>query len=264
MSFELLIFLFIALGLLSGLLGGLLGIGGGVVTVPPLYFIFQYSGVFEGKIMQVAVATALAAGFVTSAASTFAQLRKKAVLFPVVKFLVPGLGIGCVAGSAIAHYLSSSLLSWIFGAVAILLGIYFCIPKLPHLSISSSPNRSLSLFGFCIGTLSSLLGIGGGSLTFPVLLGYHVPVKNASATSSASTLLTTFIGSIAYLAIAWNQPELPQTFGYIDLPAFTGIGIGSILSSHWGVKLSHTLNVILIKQIFGCSLALIGLSMFFL
>ena len=106
-----------------------------------------------------------------------------------------------------------------------------------------------------------MLGIGGGSLTFPVLLGYQVSAKNSSATSSGATLITTLIGSITYLMIAWHKPELPETFGYIELPAFIAISIATIFTAPLGVKLSHTLDTILIKRIFGGCLALIGLSM---
>lgn len=264
MSSEILILIFIIAGLLSGLLGGLLGIGGGVITVPVLYFIFQYTGMLEERIMQVAVSTSLAAAFVTSAVATLVQLQKQAVFFRVVRFLIPGLVIGCISGSWIAHVLSSGLLSLIFGGMAIVLGVYFFFPRLPRLHISNSPNRTLAFFGLLIGCLSSMLGIGGGALTFPVLLGYQVPVKNASATSSASTMITTFLGSMTFLAIAWHKPELPETFGYIELPAFIAISLGSSVSSPIGAHLSHVLDVVLIKRIFGCSLALVGLSMFFL
>lgn len=264
MHLELIIFLFVILGLVSGILGGLIGIGGGVVTVPILYYIFQYTGMLEDRIMQVAVSTSLASGFITSAVSTIFQMKKRAVLFAVVKMIVPGLVIGCIAGSVIAHYLPSFYLREIFGVVAFLLGIYFFFPKLPPLHISRSPNNSLSLFGLAIGCLSSMLGIGGGSLTFPILLGYQVPVKNSSATSSASTLVTTFVGTLTYLFIAWNKPELPETFGYVEIPAFIAVSIGAIVTTPYGVKLSHVLDVKLIKQIFGCSLSVIGITMLFL
>ena len=249
------------LGLLSGLLGGLLGIGGGVVTVPALYFLFQYFGLFGERDMEIAVSTSLAAGFVTSAVSAFAQFRKKAILFSVLKFLLGGLILGCICGSFIGHHLSSALFTSIFGVMAVLLGAYFCFPRLPNLSISPSPNGTLSLFGFLMGSISSLLGIGGGSMTFPILLGYHVPAKNASATSSVSTLITTFFGSMTYLFIAWGKPEFPDTFGSIDVPSWIAISAGSILSSPFGVKLSSTLPVAHIKQIFGVCLCVIGLSM---
>lgn len=263
MPTEFMIVLFVLLGLLSGVLGGLLGIGGGVVTVPALYFIFSYSGMLEERIMQVAVSTSLASGFITSLVSTLAQFRKRAIQIEVVKFLIPGLILGCAAGSILAHLLSSHLLTLIFGMMAITLGVYFFFPRFPHPYISSKPNRTLSFFGVGIGCLSSLLGIGGGSLAFPILLGYQIPAKHASATSSASTLLTTFIGSISYLAIAWNNPELPETFGYIEIPAFLAVSVGAALTSPLGVKLSHSMDVAHIKQIFGCSLALVGISMLF-
>lgn len=264
MPSELILFLFIVLGLASGLLAGLLGIGGGVITVPVLYFIFHYSGIFEVRVMQIAVSTSLAAAIVTSAVSTYVQFRNKTINFSAVKLLVPGLVIGCIAGAISAHYLSSAYLRLTFGVMAILLGIYFFFPRLPHLSISSSPNQSLSIFALAIGWLSSMLGIGGGSLTFPVLIGYHIPVKNASATSSFSTLISVLIATITYLIIAWHKPELPNTFGYVEIPAFICISLGSIFTSPIGVRLSHTLNVVLIKRVFGCSLSVVGLSMLFL
>jgi hypothetical protein len=255
------IFVFIVLGLVSGILGGLFGIGGGVVTVPALYYIFEYSGMLETRMMQVAVSTSLAAGFVTSLISTYAQQKKRAISFEVVKLLLPGLALGCIVGSIVAHYMRSNLLEMIFGIMAMILGVYFCFPKLPHLRIGEKPNRGLSVFGVGIGVLSSMLGIGGGSLTFPVLLGYQVAPKNASATSSASTLITTLIGTVAYLVIAWHQPELPETFGYIEMRAFLAISFGSMMTAPVGVKLSHSLPVEQMKQSFGGLLALTGLSM---
>lgn len=264
MTFELVIILFVVVGLVSGLLGGLLGIGGGIVTVPFLYYFFQYSEMMPDKVMQIAVSTSLAAAFITSAMSTLIQFRKKAIQFKTLKLMIPTLIFGCVIGSLTAHYLPSTTLRLVFGAIAVLLGIYFFFPKLPNLYLASAPNRSLSLWALVIGGLSTMLGIGGGSMTFPILMGYQLSPKNASATSSAATLITTCIGSVLYLIIAWDLPELPYTFGYIEWPAFIAISIGSMVSAPLGVKLSHILPVSLIKQAFGVCLSLIGLSMFFI
>jgi hypothetical protein len=255
--------LFFISGIGSGLLAGLLGIGGGVITVPILYFIFNYVGIGDGRVMQVAVSTSLAASFVTSAVASFVQFRKKMILFSVLKLLVPGLFFGCIAGSMLAHDLSSNLLREIFAILAIFLGAYFFFPRLPTPYIAAKPNRTLSFFGLFIGLLSSLLGIGGGSLAFPILLGYQVAPKQTAATSSAATLITTLVGSLTFLIIAWHQPELPNTFGYIEVPAFLAISAGSMLSSPFGVKLSQILHVTRIKQIFGATLVLISIGMFF-
>jgi uncharacterized membrane protein YfcA len=264
MTSEFIILLFVAIGLLSGLFAGMLGIGGGMVTVPSLYYIFLYSDMMPDRIMQIAVGTSLAAAVITSSVSTWLQMKRKAIHFSVLKLMIPSLILGCIIGSLMAHYMPSKDLRLVFGFMALLMGFYFFFPKLPNLYIAKKPNKSLSLFSLIIGTLSSMLGIGGGSMTFPVLMGYQITANHASATSSASTLITTFISSIVFLIIASEGPALPSTFGYIDLPAFIAISSGSILSTPFGVKLSHVLHVSSIKRVFGVCLSLVGLSMLFI
>ncbi len=264
MAYELIVFLFFLCGLASGLIGGLLGIGGGIITVPVLFFLFRYTALLPDQLMQVAISTSLATTFVTAAVSTLLQMRKKAVHFSVIKFLIPGLFVGCVAGSLIVHLLPSFYLREFFGGMAVLLGIYYFFPRLPLPQFGSSPNKTLSFFGIMIGAFSSLLGIGGGTFTVPILIGYNVPMRNAVATSSGTTLATAFIGSITYLIIAWHKPELPATFGYIEIPAFLAISTGSILSTPLGVKLSHTLHSKWIKRIFATCLILTGFFMILL
>ena len=257
-------FLFVLCGLISGILGGMLGIGSGVITVPALYFFFHYSSMFEVRIMQVSASTSLAITLLVSIAASIAQHAKKTIFFPALKFLAPGLIIGCISGACLAHLISSGLIHLIFGIGALLIGLYFSIPNLPHLNIAASPNPTLSWFGILIGTLSSLLGIGGGILSFPTFLGYGMDGKAASATSSCATALSSFVGTLTYLVIAWKNPKLPYTFGYIEMHAFLIIGISALITAPLGVKLSHILNVRLIKQIFGVCLSLVGLTMMFL
>lgn len=258
------ILIFVLCGLVTGLLSGMLGIGGGVITVPTLYFFFRYTGIFEFHVMQVAASTSLAISLLISVFSSLIQRSKKGILFSALKFIAPGLIIGCICGAIIARFVSSDLIRHIFGVGAILIGIYFAIPRLPHMMIAPAPNRTLSFFGVAIGSLSSLLGIGGGVLTFPTFLGYGMNTKTSSATSSCTTTLSSFIGTITYLLVAWKNPKLPYTFGYIEIHAFLTIAITALLTTPLGIKLSYTLNTHLIKRIFGGCLSLIGLTMLIL
>ena len=105
-----LILLLVLSGLATGLLSGMLGIGGGVITVPALYFLFHYTGLFEVRIMQVAASTSLAISLMLSLFSTILQHSKRAILFSALRFLAPGLIIGCVLGALLAHLISSELL----------------------------------------------------------------------------------------------------------------------------------------------------------
>jgi len=255
------IILFVLSGLLTGLLAGLLGIGGGLITVPVIYYLLPLAGFPEEKIMQVAVGTSLAATFITSFASTWAHYHKKTIVFSAFKRIVPGLIFGCMFGALIAHFLPSLFLREIFGCMAILFGIYFLFPRFPHPRFGSSPNFTLSIFGLGIGTLSSLLGIGGGLFTVPVFLGYQLPMKNAVGTSSSATLVTALVGTISYLFIAWHKPSIPETFGYIELPVFFAISLGSVSTSWLGVKLSHVLHTDIVKRIFACACAITGILM---
>ena len=253
---------FILIGLVTGLLAGLLGIGGGVITVPCLYYLFSFTELPESRWMQIAASTSLAATCITSLASTLAHHQKKSILLPPLKLLVPGLVLGSITGSYLSHQFSSHTVRIIFGGLSLLLGVYFFFPHLPHLRLGSHINRGLSVFGVLIGTLSSLLGIGGGLFTIPILMGYQVPLKNALGTSSVSTLFSAFLGTFSYLLIGWGKNPIPYTVGFIYLPALIFIASASLCTSPIGAHLSHFFSVTLIKRILGAVIIFTGLTMF--
>jgi uncharacterized membrane protein YfcA len=250
MFFVLLIFL----GLTTGLLGGLLGIGGGVITVPALYYLLSYYDFPSQYLMHTCIATSLASTILTSSGSTFAHARKKTHHVSAILFIIPGLIFGCILGAMSSHWFSSNTLRTIFGCMAILFALYFFFPKLPPLHIRHKPDISLSCFALLIGTLSSLLGVGGGLFLIPVLLGYRLHLNNAIATSSAGTLTTALTGSLAYF---WINSDL------VNLSAFLCIGLSSLCTTHLGCQLAHILPHTLIKRIFACALGLTGLVMIF-
>lgn len=256
-----LFFLLIIIGLITGILAGLLGIGGGVITVPAMYYLFQYYDFPLDHLMHTCIATSLASTMLTSLGSTWSHHRKSSILYTALKMIVPGLVIGCVSGAAVSYFLSSNTLKAIFGIMAIVFAIYFFFPKLPQIKIANAPNQSLGLFGFVVGNLSSLLGVGGGIFMVPILLGYQMSLQSSVATSSASTLATALTGTLSYLVIAQGQVSGPDSFGYIQIPAFLTIGICSLATTSWGSKLAHTLPPTLIKKVFACALAATGVAM---
>lgn len=252
---------FIIVGLVTGILAGLLGIGGGVITVPAMYYLFKAAHFPEEDLMHTCVATALAATMLTSIGSTWSHHKKGALIPSVIKLIAPGLMMGCLLGAMIATYLSGNALRITFGSMAALFAIYFFFPKLPPLHIAHAPNKSLVLFGICIGTLSSLLGVGGGIFMVPILLGYKVSMQNTVAASSAGTLVTAFMGTIVYLYIAYGKTYTLDTIGYIDIPAFLAIGLCSLATTSLGCKLSHSLPTGIIKRVFAIALAATGIAM---
>ncbi|MDE3045785.1 MAG: sulfite exporter TauE/SafE family protein [Verrucomicrobiota bacterium] len=253
--------IFVALGLAIGLLAGLLGIGGGLLAVPATYVVLIWYG-FDGNVMHLAIATSLAVTTVTSLASTLAHHQARHIQFTALGFLMPGLAIGSISGAHLAHLLSAHFLSLIFGNIAILLGFYFFFHRLPLPHFGHKPNLTLALFGLVIGHLSSLLGIGGGTFTFPVLLGYPFSATAIAATSSAATFFTALIGTIMFLIIP--SPSHAETYGSIYLPAFLSMAIPSLLTAPIGVYLARKVHIDILKRIFACIVILIGASMIWL
>lgn len=256
------ILIFIFVGLITGILAGLLGIGGGIITVPAMFYILhQYH---SEHLMQVCVATALATTLLTSIGSTLSHHKKKTILPSILKILIPGLVSGSILGGVLSSYFSDKTLQIFFGTISILFAIYFFFPKLPQLKIAKGPNKSLFLFGILVGSLSSLLGVGGGIFLVPILLGYHVSLQNTVACSSAGTLATAFVGTVIYLFLSEGKVTMPGTVGFIHVPAFLAMGISSLCTTSLGCKLSHTLPQVTTKRVFSLVLCFTGLSMIFL
>jgi uncharacterized membrane protein YfcA len=255
--------IYVLLGLCSGFFAGLLGIGGGVITVPALYYILLWKGASAGGVMQTAIATSLASTMVATALSTLAHRRRGAIYYNVLGFLVPGLIIGCISGAQLVSLLPGDLLRIIFGCVILVIGIYFVIPNLQIPQIANRPNPLLFFFGLVIGHLSSFLGVGGGIFTVPLFYAFHIPSSNIAATSSAVTFTTTLTGTLTYLFMAWGAGPTSSTFGYIDPLAFLCISLGSFLSIRLGVKLAHHLPAPTVKRIFGGILGVTGIVMVF-
>lgn len=256
------LFLLVSCGLITGLLSGMLGIGGGVIIVPALYFLFQYTGAFEGHVMQVAASTSLAISFTISLCASFVQHSKRAILFSALKFVVPGLVVGCIFGVCLTQIIATQVIRFVFGIGALVLGLYFIMPQRSYLHIADSPNPSLSFVGLIMGTISSLIGIGGGVLAFPIFLGYGMSPKASSATSACTTTISTLVGTLTYFVIERGvQAKSMGTFGYIDIKAFFLIGSCALLTTPLGVRLSHSCDTYVIKKIFGFCLSLVGCFM---
>lgn len=251
-----------AFGIISGVISGLIGVGGGIVIVPFLAWLYTRHGMPADSIMQTAIATSLATIIITSLSAVLAQHRRGAVKWHLVKVLTPGIALGAWFGADLAHFLSSDLLATIFGAFLLLNGLRMMLdlkPK-PHRQLPSS--TPLGITGAVIGALSTLIGIGGGTITVPYMIWHNVPVKNAIALGSACGLPIAVFGALSFIIIGTQAENLPVgNFSYINLPAFVGISITSIFSATLGVHLSHRLSTTVLKKVFSVILVVVGIKM---
>ena len=249
-------------GGIAGVLAGLLGIGGGVIIVPVLVFVFQYQGVDPSIIMHAAIGTSLATITFTSISSIRTHQAHGAILWSVFKQMVTGILIGALIGAALADALPSETLKLLFAPFMIAVAIQFALdrPPKPHRQLPGKVGMLAA--GGIVGTLSSLLGIGGGALNVPFMAWCNVPVRKAVATSAAIGFPIALSGSIGFIISGWNNAALPDwSLGYISIPTVLGIVVASALAAPFGARLTHKISSTALKRVFAVLLIILAIKL---
>lgn len=258
-------FIYAGLGVFAGTIAGYLGVGGGLIIVPVLVILFQGQAFDENILVHLAIGTSLATIIITSISSVYAHHKRGAVLWQVFRKMTAGIVVGALLGAVFADFLPGDQLRIVFGVFELIIAGYMAwnvIPS-PHRDI---PGRViLTVMGVLIGMVSSVIGIGGGTMTVPFLTWCNVSIRNAVATSSACGLPIAVAGAFGFIMMGWSETTLPAwSTGYIYWPAFFGIGIMSIVFAPIGARLTHALPVSMTKRIFAVFLAFLGLRMLML
>lgn len=251
--------LYLATGAFAGVLAGLLGVGGGIVIVPLLTFVFTALHMPADYILHLALGTSLASIMFTSISSFRAHHARGAVNWAVVRAISLGILTGTFCGSWVAAQLSSRFLGGFF-----VVFLYFVAVQM-FFNIRPKPSRTLpgtvGMFGVgnVIGGVSSLVGIGGGSLSVPFLAWCNLPMHHAVGTSSAIGFPIAVAGAAGYLLNGLAVDGLPPySLGFIYLPALVGIALASVCTAPLGARLAHSLPVGRLKKIFAIFLTLMG------
>lgn len=256
------IILYLFTGAVAGLSAGLLGIGGGLVIVPILFFIFSQQPVPAEHVMHMALATSLATIIITSFASARAHHQRDAVLWPIVFSLSPGIVIGAWLGAMFASTLASDVLRPVFGIFELLVALYLLVNYKPETHGNHISKTASFTGGTVIGSVSSIVGIGGGTLTVPFLLWHNIPIRNAVASSAACGFPIAVAGTAAYIVSGWNVSGLtPYTLGYVSLPAFALIIVTSMVTAPLGASLAHRLPETTLRTVFALVLVALGVKM---
>lgn len=245
-----------------GILAGLFGVGGGIIIVPLLAFLFSVQQFPEAFILHMALGTSLATIIFTSISSFRSHHARGAVLWPVVRRITPGILCGTLLGSWVAAQLSSKFLSVMF-----MLFIFYVAVRM-FFNVRPQPKHTLPGtlgtlgMGAMIGTVSSLVGIGGGSLSVPFLVRSNQPMHSAVGTSAAIGFPIAVAGTIGYVLNGVGVQGLPHgSVGFVYLPALAGIALASMTTAPAGVKMAHALPVTRLKKMFALFLLVMGLRM---
>ncbi|WP_340110345.1 sulfite exporter TauE/SafE family protein [Pikeienuella sp. HZG-20] len=260
---ALLLAFLLAVGVFAGVLAGLLGVGGGIVIVPSLFYVFIALDYPPETLMHVCVATSLATIVLTSMRSVLAHHRKGAVDWPLLRGWAPWIALGAVLAVLVADRLKSGSLMVVFGGVAFIVALHMAFGRSAW-RLADAPPTGAARAGVAtsVGFLSVLMGIGGGTFGVPLLTLFNLAVHRAVATAAGFGLIIAIPSTIGFIASGWDAPNLPPfTLGYVSMPAFAIIVPMTVLCAPYGVKLAHSMNPRPLRLLFAFFLAATALNM---
>jgi hypothetical protein len=250
-------------GLLGGLVAGLLGVGGGIVIVPVLYFVLGGMGVDEGLRMKIAVATSLTTIIFTSLSSARSHHSKGAVDFGLIKAWALPIFVGVVAGTLFAAYVPGLVLTGVFAVVALLVAINMTLRARSPAIADDFPHPVFkALSGIFVGAISAMMGIGGGTISVPLLTAFGFDIRKAVGTASALGFVIAIPGTIGYVLAGLGAPDLPAgSIGYLNLIALVALVPLTMLVAPLGARLAHNIPRAALSYAFAAFLTLTAVRM---
>lgn len=254
----------LAAGAAVGFAAGLLGIGGGMLLVPFMTMILGAKHFPQEYIVHMAIATSLATIMFTSLSSVRAHHARGAVVWRIVRLLVPGILVGSWIGPWIGAQMSASGLALFFAVFVAFSATQMLIDKKPAPTRDLPKAPGMLGAGGVIGMLSGLVGAGGGFISVPFMTWCNVKIHNAVATSAALGFPIALAGTLSNIYYGMKVPDLPSgSLGYIYLPALLVVSLASVTTAPLGARTAHSLPVKSLKKVFALMLYLLAAYMFF-
>ena len=249
----------------TGFMAGFFGIGGGLIMVPVLFYLFNFAGIEQTFIMHLAVGTSFSIIIPTSIISTMTHIKFKAVELSIVKTFGVFVAIGVALGTIFAISLKTSSLILFFSIMTMLFSLYFLTGKE---KINPTPRKINLIYrvicGFLSGFLSAPMGIAGGVINTPVLKMFGYPIKVAIGTSAAVGFLIALIGAIGFvISGSYLNINAPSSLGFVNVPAFLIFTPITTFMAKIGAKTVHKFDKRLIGKLFGIYLFIVSCKLFY-
>ena len=244
-------------GVVSGILAGLLGVGGGIVIVPVLYHVFSYLEIDDAIRMHLAVGTSLATIIPTSIRSVRAHQKRHAFDAALFKAWAPGIFVGVIIGAWLASMATFSALTSVFAVVAMIVAIHMGFGHKDFVVSAEAPKGAIraALTTF-IGAISAMMGIGGGTLSVPIMTLFGVPIHRAVGTAAGLGMVIAIPGVIGFMVGGWNATGLPPaSIGYVNWLGFLLIVPATVIAVPLGARLAHSLDPRPLRRVFAAFLA---------
>ena len=248
-----------------GFVAGLFGIGGGLITVPFLYYIFNSVGIDPQYIMHLAVGTSFAIIIPTSTVSVYTHHKFKAVDFDIVKNYGLFVVLGVIVGTVFAASLKTKSLVLFFSIMILFLGIYLLLIKEKEQNIIVKMKLHLKvILGFLVGFISAPMGIGGAVMNVPILKFFGYSINKAIGSAAAIGFLIALFGAIGFLLSgSFLNSSLPLSIGFINIPAFLIFIPITTFMARIGAKTVHSIDKKKISKFFGIFLLVVSIKFFY-
>ena len=254
-----------ASAVVTGFMAGFFGIGGGLIMVPILFYIFSFAGIEQAFTMHLALGTSFSIIIPTSIISTITHMKFKAVDFSIVKTFGAFVAIGVVCGTIFAVSLKTSSLVLFFSIMTMLFSIYFLTAKE---KINPTPRKINLIYrvvcGFLSGFLSAPMGIAGGVINTPILKMFGYPIKVAIGCSAAVGFIIALIGAIGFaISGSYLNINVPLSLGFVNIPTFLIFVPITMFMAKIGAKTVHKFDKRLIGKLLGIYLFIISCKLFY-
>jgi len=255
-----LIILMVPIAAIAGFFAGLFGIGGGLITVPFLFFIFEYLNFNQAYLMHLSVGTSFAIIIPTSIVSVLTHKKHNSVDINVIKnygfFVISGVLIGTI----LAATLKTKSLLLFFTIVVYFLGAYLL--NIKEKTVKLKPNFGLApkiILGFISGFISAPMGIGGAVMNVPILRYFGYPINKAIGSASAIGFIIALFGGLGFfLTGSYLNADLPLSIGFINIPAFLIFIPITMFMARLGANKSNKMDKSKLQRLFGIFLYVIG------
>ena len=248
-----------------GFMAGLFGIGGGLITVPVLFYIFSYIGLDQSFVMHLAVGTSFSIIIPTSIISIRTHMKYKAVDFNIVRTFGLFVILGVILGTIFAANLKTASLILFFSIMTMFFSIIFLTSK----EKINPKKKEINLFfriilGFSSGFLSAPMGIGGGIINTPILKMFGYSINTAIGSSAAIGFLIALVGAAGFIVTgSYFKIDAPLSFGFVNIPAFLIFVPITMFMAKIGAKTVHKVDRKLVGKLFGIFLLIVSFRLFY-
>ena len=254
-----LIFFMMLTAIPVGFFAGFFGIGGGLISVPFLFFLFDSLNFEKDYIMHLSVGTSFSITILTSLSSVLTHRKNNAFDFNIVFNYGIFVIIGVLIGTFLTTFLKTKSLVLFFSIIVYFFGAYLMLKNETRKIRTDITFFKKLFFGSISGMICAPMGITGAMMNVPILRFFGYPINVAIGCSSGIGFMISLFGAIGFFISGFYlDVDLPLSLGFVNIPAFLIFIPITTLMARVGANTVHRMDKVKVQRLFGVFLYVIG------